>query len=219
MGFALREGITCCRIGERYVFLDTVSDRYFCLTRDADAAFHALVEGGVPAVGRLAVLEARGVLLRDGGDGRPSAIERGPPPQRSLLDLAQSRSHPAAVVGALWRIARARAGVRRHGLDKVLTRLAAQKARVVLSGKPPGGDLAELAAAFEKTARIVRSHDQCLTRSIALAHLCLARGLLADLVIGVCLRPFGAHAWVEAPGLLVNDRFDTVRLYKPILAI
>jgi hypothetical protein len=79
--------------------------------------------------------------------------------------------------------------------------------------------MCDVAVAFERTARIVRSHDQCLSRSLALARRLAALGLPADLVIGVRLRPFAAHCWVHAGEWLVNDRIDTVRTYTPILSV
>jgi hypothetical protein len=41
----------------------------------------------------------------------------------------------------------------------------------------------------------------------------------ADLVIGVKLAPFRAHAWVQWRDLLVNEQADVTRLFTPILVV
>jgi hypothetical protein len=38
-------------------------------------------------------------------------------------------------------------------------------------------------------------------------------------VIGVKLRPFAAHSWVQSGPWLVNDRIDMIRAYTPIMAV
>jgi len=56
---------------------------------------------------------------------------------------------------------------------------------------------------------------QCLERSAAVVCLLRSRGVLADLVIGVCKFPFRAHAWAEVDGAIVNDK-ERVRKYLVI---
>jgi hypothetical protein len=51
---------------------------------------------------------------------------------------------------------------------------------------------------------------KCLCRSLVVIRMMRAHGLQADLVFGAALegKQFGAHAWVEYGGEVVNDRDD-----------
>jgi hypothetical protein len=80
-------------------------------------------------------------------------------------------------------------------------------------------DIERDVAAFDRCSLLIRSHDQCLVRSLALAHRLAARGRTADLVIAVRVRPFSAHAWVQIGNLLLNENCDGVRGYTPILVL
>lgn len=53
---------------------------------------------------------------------------------------------------------------------------------------------------------------RCLERSAAAVCLLRSRGIGAELVIGVRKVPFGAHAWAEVSGAVVNDK-ERVRKY------
>jgi hypothetical protein len=92
--------------------------------------------------------------------------------------------------------------------------VSAAKARH--ASRPADDDpLARVAAAFDASARLTRSHDQCLARSAAAATRLAMLGIGVDLVIGVRVRPFAAHCWIQTNAWLVNDRHDTVRAYAP----
>lgn len=46
----------------------------------------------------------------------------------------------------------------------------------------------------------------CLQRSAVLVRMLRAKGIPAQMVIGVQTLPFKAHAWVEVDGQIINDR-------------
>ncbi|WP_116214972.1 lasso peptide biosynthesis B2 protein [Streptomyces olivoreticuli] len=53
------------------------------------------------------------------------------------------------------------------------------------------------------------SDEGCLQRSLATVLLCRVRGSWPEWVVGVRARPpFGAHAWVEAEGRMVEEEAD-----------
>jgi hypothetical protein len=56
----------------------------------------------------------------------------------------------------------------------------------------------------------------CLTRSIATIAVLRLAGFSSELVIGVQRMPFGAHAWVEADGQILNDHPARCRGYAVI---
>lgn len=224
MGYALRQGITFCRVGDRHVFLDLKNDRYFCLPPGLEAAFRDLVDGGTPDGAGICALVSAGVLMPDPAAIRPAAFALAAVPSASALDHQEADVRPAELLVSLWYVMRARSALKRRGLDRVMADLVRHKRAGQCKADPAGtgehrDKLFGLAAAFERTARVLRSHDQCLSRSLALTRLCARRAIPAELVIGVRLRPFGAHAWVQSAEVLVNDRVDCVRLYTPIFAL
>lgn len=219
MGFALRPGISFCDVSGRLLFLDVVADRYFCLRPESEAVFRQIMAGGVSSSEIPGGLSRSGMLIETEDAQTPQAFRLRCEAQASLLDGQSERIRTVELITALWHLRSSRRALRRGKLALLLGRLARAKARLASVSPAPSQALRPLATTFEQTARLTRSHDQCLTRSIALTRQCLAMGLPVDLVIGVRLRPFTAHSWVQAGPWLVNDHLDAVRTYAPILSV
>jgi hypothetical protein len=117
----------------------------------------------------------------------------------------------------MLRIAAAKLSLRWAGLGRTLARLENRNRH--RRARDPRASLASISLAFERCNAFFSPLDQCLPRSIAAAHRLLDLGHSPTFVMGVRAEPFGAHAWVESAGLIVNDRFDTVEPYTPILAL
>lgn len=221
MGLTLRSGISFCEVAGRLIFLDVVADRYFCLGRHAEHAFRLVMEGSGPddaAEAALSRLEQAGLLVPSSGGVVAAPCARLDAPQVSLLDVSGIRVRAPMKLVVLGDLAATRISLRFRPLHAVLSRLAAQKCHVEHNGDAPTAAF-DVAAAFDWSARVVRSHDQCLPRSIAVARRLFALGVSADLVIGVSLNPFAAHSWVQRGSALVNDSVDGVRHFTPILVI
>lgn len=58
-----------------------------------------------------------------------------------------------------------------------------------------------------------RRRKDCLPRALTVCRLLRRRGIAADFCLGVKKFPFGAHAWVECGGELVDDRVERVGAY------
>ncbi|AOR76396.1 lasso peptide biosynthesis B2 protein [Novosphingobium resinovorum] len=218
MGYALRSNLTYCDIDDRLVFLDVEADRYFCLHDSVEARFRALA-AGTTDIAPSDVLVRLGLVEEVPGDLYPRPCADHNRPSRSLLDGEPAKPSLRAVLGALTRLALARRALRRGGLARLLHELRKRKARLPSCVARPPSKLEHLAHDFERTARLMRSHDQCLPRAITLAGMAMARGINVELVIGVQLRPFAAHAWVRSGSSLVNERVDTALAYTPILVL
>ena len=54
----------------------------------------------------------------------------------------------------------------------------------------------------------------CLQRAAVTTCLLRKAGIAAQLVIGVQTLPYGAHAWVEVEGAVVNDKSYTSQMYS-----
>jgi hypothetical protein len=217
MAWQLRDGVSFCDAGDRLVFLDRRRDRYFCLTTDAEHSVRRLIAGEVDngedakALGRL----ARNGLLRPGNSNLHSC-EAGRRPDASLLDEPYAPTSMMLMLASIWQIVRVPCELKLLGLDASLgrTERAKHSAR--------GGSLAtarSVATAFRRLASIFSGHDQCLARSIALARVLIARGCRAEVVLGVKLRPFKAHCWVQLDEHLVNERWDVTRAFTPIFIL
>lgn len=219
---AVRPGVYFCETGGRLVFLDLAKDRYFCVTADAEAAFRKLAAGSpLRALDRRMIdqLVEDELLARSSGHANELCPGQLPAPARGTL-----RDHSAAptigmMAHAALRLEQARLLVRCRSLDRLVKQFAERKRRVL---REPGNAhevAAQLGAAFDRTKFLVAPLDQCLPRAIALAHALIDKKVRPQLVIGVKLRPFAAHSWIQLGHMLVTDEVDHVRTFTPIVAI
>lgn len=214
-GYALRKGLTFCRVDGRFVFLDLPRDRYFCLSPIADQAFRDVIAGESPAWVAAALRD--GLLRETSDDTRPVACIPPAPPRGSLHDNNQIVSR-ASVLGALTRRAASRVWLRARPLKAVLDRVQERKssrAGVELSV----AQISRLATAYRRAGMLVSAHDQCLATSVAVAWQLASLGATPHLILGVKLYPFQAHCWVQLGDVVVNDQLDAVRLFTPILVV
>lgn len=220
MGYILRQGLSFCRIGEQAVFLDLPQDRYFCLGGQAGRAFVVLASGETLDDSEqtgLAMLLDKDILRAVDVDQRPTACAAPVAPGGSLLDRCDSASSLAVGRALITRLM-CRAETRRRPLIRIVQQLERGKAAITGNRSTICAAI-PVAAAFRRAALIMSAHEQCLATSIAAMRMLLARRVRADLVIGVRLRPFQAHCWVQIGDSLVNDRVDTVAAFTPILVI
>lgn len=218
MGYMLRPGLTYCETSGRLVFLDAAADRYFCLSADAESTFRDLAAGRLAAVLPAALL-GTGLLVETPLPNVPLPCVHRTPPGASMLDAGTASGSMVLLATAMIRLHMVQRALRRDRLGRLLERLRTAKSMLDDTAQAPIALLQRLACDFERTARLTRSHDQCLSRSITLAQIAFARALRVDLVIGVRLHPFAAHSWVQAGESLLNDRVDSARTFTPILVL
>jgi len=221
MGFALRQGISFCRVGNRIIFLDILADRYFCLAPGAERHFSAWVEGGDPAPqdAQLQGLLAHGLLTPSTSSQAPTACGAIRIPQTSILDLGLPAPGGAATIRALCGLTYMRLRLKTTGLGRTLAWLSRRKAGLPTSSMPSDAHVAQIMAGFIGASRFATQLDNCLAHSLAVASTMIAKDLQPDIVLGVQLGPFSAHCWVQHDDRLVNDRFDMVRTFTPILVL
>lgn len=207
----LHPDLSFCRIDDRFLFLDLARDRYFALGKDLGDSFARLIDGSAAPAAQDQLTE-RGLLVAS--QGRPIEPCPGSVLRRSLLDDPLKSPPVSRVLGLAWRFARMRTALRRRGIAAAANTLAAARRTAQPFGNQ--AQVATSAAAYDRLCLIRGAHDLCLPHSLALAFYLARRGIAAEVVLGVQLRPFSAHCWVEYGDSLVNDRFDRVRLYTPI---
>jgi hypothetical protein len=79
-----------------------------------------------------------------------------------------------------------------------------------------GVTVAAVERAVALAAALYPGRAFCLERSLALYHYLRRRGVHVRYQMGVQTYPFGAHAWVEYRGEVINDVPEHVARYRPI---
>ncbi|UIJ44794.1 lasso peptide biosynthesis B2 protein [Sphingomonas cannabina] len=219
-GYRIAPGISFCDAGGRHIFLDLDADRYFCLGDAAERSFARMIAGTPLDAAdhhRLGALARRGLLL-------PAKTDTTLPPTR-IAPIRRAIAEPPARAGNLA-VARAAAALLRARLElrrRPLRRLIMAVRRAKRGCAPPDGDgerrLAAIGGAFRRAAVLTGALDECLAVSLAIMRRSAAHGIAAELVLGVKLRPFQAHAWVQVGDLLVSDERDAVAPFTPILVV
>lgn len=77
----------------------------------------------------------------------------------------------------------------------------------------------DLSAFFALRPYCYSAYENCLLDSLVLRVFMALRGHDAIFVTGVSLRPFRAHAWVQNGSTVLNDGFENVLEYMPIMWI
>lgn len=225
MLYQLPAHLSFCLVADRLVFLDLRRDRYFALDGAADRAFRALITNGGansgdgPADDRLRLLAERG-LLEEIGTTAPIKAQPDFMPIRSLVESREpaAKAGAAAAAEIFLRLLLVNRALKRGRLETLLSELRERKSRI-----PTDADCAARAAGlgsvFLATRPFVPVAPNCLSDSLALVGFLLRRGVRSDLVLGVKLDPFAAHAWVQTRDRLLNDRVDGASEFKPVLVI
>lgn len=219
--FALRDNVYSAISNDRSVLLDLAADRYHALTADVDAAFRALMETGSVDERdqvRLTPLIKRELLVPAIKASFPKKSY--PLPQLSFLDIDE-RPRPTAkdVFDSVSIQIATMVSLKRRPLIELVAQLRRRKQAARRFEEPRRDRMVQIAFAFTASERILPSHNQCLRRSLALACALNSKGFKVDFVIGVRMNPFGAHAWVQDSGTLLNDDLDVVRKFQPILVV
>jgi hypothetical protein len=217
MAYALRTGLTYCMVDGHAVFLDLPADRYFQLAAEPEAAFKLLCGdpgdlgapiGGFPLP---ALLEE---TSRNDGLLPPNVL------MATRTSFAMSWERPAVIeaVAAAFAQRRMERSLKSRGLARTMARLKAQKEGLPLVAK--GGGVREGWIRGFEQAKLLRSPaNRCLPRSMALADRLYRAGFGVRLVIGVRLRPFAAHCWVQDEDIVLNDTAEEVSTFTPIFAL
>lgn len=111
--------------------------------------------------------------------------------------------------------------LRLFGVPRCLRWLESRKRSLSDPAQPRNRDVLTHALGAFYTMRpwLYTAKDACALDSLTLVQFLTCYGLTPTFVIGVQTKPFLAHAWVQAGGLVLNDSADTVRRYTPILAV
>lgn len=200
------------------MLLDLHADRYLMLRGAEAGALEALGsndrEGSAEAA--LERLAARGILRR--GPGAAVAPVGVPPPASSALELAGPGEAASALEIARYR-AEASLRLRWQGLGSTIARWRALKVRSLRAADAPGPDPAAIARGYAAARIRLPWRRLCVPDSLALARFLWIRGIESDVLFGVRLDPFAAHAWVQHGDLLLSDTINVVADYTPVFRL
>ena len=233
-GLRVAPHIRLCPIDDQVIVLDLLNSRYAGIAR---APFAALsVQLGWPQdVAPISTsrdpaplidsLLSRGWLVRS------TVAHANPPTETQLPEATRTlpgqgpATHPVVTfrralrclrssLAASWRL--------RHrsllaAVDAVTRRQEALRQPREASSH---GELIDAASAYLGIRPLLFSaRDRCLHDSLTLVTFLAAEQIPARWVIGVRIRPFAAHSWVQHDGLVLNDQHERVRAYRPILVV
>jgi predicted nucleic acid-binding protein len=214
-GLRLRDGVSFCRVRDRYVFLDVARDRYFTLEGSAANVFEKVVRGSISIDARERERLIETGLVEASGTRHMLSPTSVTAPMGSLLDEPGDRPRLdplifAEITTLLASMARRRG---RTPLSELLARLARPE--------PPTakGDVLSQTRRFNAARAWAPVKPHCLSDSLALTAFLRRRGATAEVVFGVKLTPFAAHAWVQKHDLVLNDHVDRIREYTPVLVV
>jgi len=222
MTWHIKPDILWCVADARPVFLDLATQRYFtlpahhvevfanwpCQADDPAADFTALPmfvsEAPAPDDWRLAL--------------RPSTDF--PRIGSSQTDTFAQSPYFSLVPWAFVCHALARILLRTSPFASSVSRLVARRRKALAAtSRSHRWNLQRAAASFDVTSRVLKSHDRCLQTSVAQSLFLWTLGHSPNLVLGVKMTPWAAHAWVQNGPNVLNDDPDRVRSFTPILVV
>lgn len=207
---------SACISAERVYLLDIRQDRYFQIPPAATHGLREWLERKYACAPPAAVLDLlrRAGVQRDGDDAPTNGLKNRVSIPEDITSFAPSgRRRPSrqtvrSVLGASLRL-------RTTSLQSIVTRR-------MLRSLPVGADSTaalEIAERFERARVLVPIARDCLLDSLALDHLLCRRALGSAFVFGIATRPFEAHCWLQTRDAILNDSFDHVSRFTPILAL
>ena len=221
MAYRLRDNLYWCVCGGRVIFLDVDEDRYFCLSRAAEAAFVRLADGEAEAGDREALhaLLERGFLIDDPASPGLRSARPLEPARRDMLQQPCPPPGVLDVLGAFAAETRAAWLLRRRPFVQILDGVRKDPAHRRRHPRTVGERLRRIVSASMAVSLVLRASDRCLVRALAVQSTCRRYGIDSMLVFGVRMNPFGAHCWVQLGEMVLVGDYEQVRLFTPIAAL
>jgi len=240
MQYHLPDHVFACIAGEHCVFLDLRRDEYSCLHRCDTTGFAAMVEGwpddasaadgqSLVRTGELATslseLVKAELLVPNGEGGRKGRSVPIPKASASLLDgperdLSRVPIRPVDTARFLTAIVSAAVALRRSHMERLVRKVDRRRKENVRGDSQAGlPKPRELTFRFRAMRPWVPLGYRCLFDSLALLEFLARYGVFPTWVFGVRTAPFGAHCWVQAGEVVLNDTVEQVRPFTPIMAV
>lgn len=213
-----RKGISFCIVDGKTIFLDVLADRYFALPDESDTAFQQALLRGAESSDICALPGIHDLIDHDDRSAFSATPAVCPPPQNDFEDWPSARPTAMSCLQSAFLQYWAARQLKLRPLSVALDKISSTSKR----GDTDSSSLNKanrIAAAYRTSIKLISSENRCLRRSIGLQLHMKASGVPTRLVIGVKVRPFAAHAWVQLGHCVVNDRVENASQYAPILVI
>lgn len=231
----LAPDVHACTSEDGAVLLDLNRDAYIGISAEQSHALASLVADwpATPNAGiRVDPPEAEafaGSLLKRGllAVDRPEAATPGrtaAAPDKELMPWDQMRWRHVRlrhVPVFLRSLLRALVIVHLYGLPHAVRRVRARRRmRGDSRASPSGETLRELISSyFHIRTLFFAPRGRCLLDSVVLMAFLEHFGVFPDWVLGVHIKPFAAHSWVQLDAAAMNGTAGYLRTYKPILTV
>jgi hypothetical protein len=196
MDYELAPNVSFGIVDDRAVVLDLSHDRYQALGPNLTLALTSLGHGNVDPVSERSrdKLYAAGLTIKAEVGVNPPPIVL-PRPMASAIEIATvPGSLSFGCSSVLMALLRTRASLELRGMPRTI-----ERARAVRAGLRFTADLkraVELGQAFHRHQTASPFARSCVPNALALSHFLTTHGIDHDLIFGVRLDPFSAHAWV-----------------------
>jgi len=219
----LPANVRVAAVDDDLVFLDINADAYSCLP--GGAAVAAICAGGRTL--RLGdqlwaeQLSAAGLAPSHHEPEHDLDALRWPPPTMSALQDQAARPQWRDVPQALGCLADLLAHYRARSFAEIVwtASSSAPKGAPKSSDDMPSADLLALVGRFHRWSPYLPVTGKCLLQSFMLLRLLHRSGHDAAWVFGVSTWPFRAHCWLQCGEVVLNDTFERVRTYQPIMVV
>lgn len=229
--------VRVCHTVAGLVFLDLLRNRYLGLSRRESALLSKIArelatrgdeplptETSAEAKHVAEALVSRGLLSR--APSRSVFITREHelvPATRPLVPDHDRLSLDSPQIVAAFAIAhlRARWKLRRTSLFEIATDLAERRLRSETNARlRPEYDLVTLLKEFHRLRGFLfTAKDRCLLNALSLVDFLSRFGHFPMWVIGVRVKPWGAHSWVQLGDTVLDGSVEHVLEYTPILVV
>ncbi|MGH8208756.1 MAG: lasso peptide biosynthesis B2 protein [Steroidobacteraceae bacterium] len=232
MTYYLADHVRACRIDNFAVFLDIRHDKYLAvsapatleirnLTKDCYTHNHAgaQLEATSATWSELLSLKARGLIVNQPSNAAASVHQTLPEPSAELIreSSAPLRNPFRHIMGLLRASAKIAALLHIGSFERALGHIASRRQISHGSAEFEAGRARVLVSDFLALRPLFyTAKDHCLFDSLVLTEFLFDNRLFPWLVIGVALRPFRAHCWVQLDDIVFNSDPELARSYKPI---
>lgn len=217
MGYAFRPDVYWCIANRRVVLLDLSADRYSALPTEADEAFQEwLANDFAAAPAALSSWIAAGLLVKGNGQ-RPQSASI-PPPRVSRLPTHGHIWDCSGIIDAWVTQTRIAHALKKTPLITLISDIRQKKAAHT-SRTLSDPFVTHAIRTYLRSARAISNTEECLRWSLAMVRFLRRRQYFPNLVLGVRMMPFAAHAWVQDGDTVLNDSVEQVSAYTPILVV
>lgn len=208
---------SACITGDRVLLLDVRQDRYLLVPVPLENEVQSWLSC---ATGRAAPPEFTELLRKSGtlrsADPEPGNVHRETIVMpETLAARATPIRPPVLAIARTWGLTLSTSvALRRRTLAALLI--------PAHDGGSSGDDTvvqSNLAQTFDAARSFVPIERRCLLDSLALRRWLEIEGQHVRLVFGVKEAPFSAHCWLQNETAILNDHYDRVSRFTPILAV